>query len=104
MMSRTPTVPRVEPEIEKRLHRAAEMIERSKRVRDAAIVDAYLSGAGLREIARAVDLSHPGVKSILDRYEENPELMAEHIRRRDRHERVMKARRAREEEWRNQQK
>lgn len=103
MMSRTPTVPGVEPDLEKRLHRVAEGMYRAKRVRDAAIVDAYLSGAGLREIARAVDMTHPGVKAIIDRYEEDPKLLAEHIRRRDAGQRAAKIKREREERWRGEQ-
>ena len=35
--------------------------------RDQVIVEAYLGGAGVREIARAVDLSHPVVLDIIER-------------------------------------
>jgi hypothetical protein len=63
----------VDPAIEKRLARAADQAERARRERDDHIVRAFLDGAGLREIARAVKMSHPGVRHILDKHAENPE-------------------------------
>lgn len=49
------------------LDRIATKIERSIEQRNALICDAYRNGAGLREIARAVHLTHPGVRQILIR-------------------------------------
>lgn len=67
----------VEPDTEKRLTSAARRAETSKRARDAEIVVAFIAGAGIREIARAVNLTHPTVKAILDRNAENPEIIEE---------------------------
>lgn len=49
------------------LDRLATKLERTTEERDALICEAYAAGAGLREIARAVHLTHPGVIQILKR-------------------------------------
>lgn len=95
----TTTVPAVDPELERRLRRIAQSAERMRRERDATIVEAFLGGAGLREIARAVNLTHPGVKAILDKYAEDPELMKEHAQRRAASLSKRAFRREREERW-----
>ena len=66
------TFPDMDPAMEKRLQRAATRAERAKDERDVAIIEAYLAGGGIREIARAVNLTHPAVKYILERNAENP--------------------------------
>lgn len=77
----TTTVSPVEPAQEKRLSRAAAQAERARENRDAEIVLAFLEGAGIREIARAVNMSHPAVKYILDKHAEDPRLVEEYKRR-----------------------
>lgn len=67
-LSTTPTVSGMDPEIESRLKRAAVRANRARDDLEAAIIEAFLAGAGQREIARAVDMSHPAVKYILDRH------------------------------------
>lgn len=76
----------MDPDMEKRLTRAALRAERSKQDRDAEIVVAFLHGAGIREIARAVKMSHPAVKYILDKNAEDPSIVEELQRREEKRE------------------
>ena len=80
------TFPPVDPGDEKRLAQAATRAERARQERDALIVLTYLNGAGLREIARATKLSHPGVKAILERHAEDPSIIEEFKRREEKRE------------------
>ena len=41
-----------------------------------------MAGAGQREIARAVDMSHPAVKYILDRHQNERDDVANEVQRR----------------------
>lgn len=77
------TFPDVDSADERRLGRAAAAAERARQDRDALIVMAFTSGAGLREIARATKLSHQGIKKILERNAEDPSLVAEFERRQE---------------------
>jgi DNA-directed RNA polymerase specialized sigma24 family protein len=61
----TRTVPEVDPDLEQALRDLADTVATSTSERDRLIVEAYTQGAGLREIARAVAMSHPGVRSII---------------------------------------
>ena len=49
------------------LKELAQRLERDRAERDAAITAAVRAGAGQREVARAVGLSHPGVAKIVAR-------------------------------------
>lgn len=61
----TANVPAVDRSEEARLARAAASAVRATEKRDRMIVESYEAGAGLREIARAVDMTHPGVRRII---------------------------------------
>lgn len=103
MMSRTPTVPAVDAEQEKRLRRAARNMTVARTQLEVEILEAFLAGAGVREIARTVDMSHPGVKYILDKHAENPAFLEEQRKRRTRFEGTNDARRERERRWKEEQ-
>lgn len=67
-MSTTPIYdPSVEKRVEDMLKRAAARAEKSLLDRNLSILTAYAEGAGLREIARAVNMTHPAVKYIIDK-------------------------------------
>lgn len=53
---------------ERRLASASRKERQWKQERDAEIVAAHQEGDGLREIARAVGLSHPAVKKIIEKH------------------------------------
>lgn len=57
----------VDKPVEDLLKRAAARAEKSLAERNLAILTAYAEGAGLREIARAVNMTHPAVKYIVDK-------------------------------------
>jgi hypothetical protein len=57
----------VSEERAKRLRRLSRQAAEATVARDQLIVEAYLAGGGLREIARLVGLTHPGVLRILRR-------------------------------------
>lgn len=57
-------------ETAKRLRRAAALQERWHTERDELIYQAYVDGVAVREIARLVGMSHPGVLSIIARQRE----------------------------------
>ena len=59
--------PVVDKPVEDLLKRAAARAEKSLIERNNAILLAYAEGAGLREIARAVNMTHPAVKHIVDK-------------------------------------
>jgi hypothetical protein len=52
---------------ERRLANAARKALSWRQTRDAEIVSAHRSGAGLREIARATRLTHPAIKRIVEK-------------------------------------
>ena len=54
-------------EIAKALKRSAAAAARNTIQRDQLIAAAYQDGASMREIARAVGMTHPGVRNILIR-------------------------------------
>lgn len=81
-LSTTPTVSGMDPEIESRLKRAAVRSNRAREDLEQAIIGAFLAGAGQREIARAVDMSHPAVKYILDRHQNERDDIANEVQRR----------------------
>lgn len=51
----------------KALRRLSATIATKTAERDQAICEAYKAGASMREIARAVNMTHPGVRNILIR-------------------------------------
>lgn len=57
----------LDPDAVRELSRAAGMADTWRGRRDRLIREAYASGAGLREIARIVGLTHPAVRKIIDR-------------------------------------
>lgn len=60
------TILKVLPETTRRaLDRYAASIAIRTEERDKLICQAYTDGAGMREIARAVRMTHPGVRNIL---------------------------------------
>lgn len=63
----SPTFGPVDEELERRLKAAARRATKATLERDATICDAHREGAGLREIARAVQMSHSGVRRVLVR-------------------------------------
>ncbi len=81
-LSHSPTVSGVDPATESRLKRTAARANRARSDLEAAIIEAFLAGAGQREIARAVDMSHPAVKYILDRHQNERDDVANEVRRR----------------------
>ncbi len=103
IMRTSPTVPKVDPDLEKRLNRAALQAEQAKTNRDAQIVLAFIEGAGVREIARAVGMTHPAVKYILDKHAENPQIVEEFKRRQEQRTIINEAKRQREERHRRTQ-
>lgn len=82
VVSTTPTVSGMDPEIESRLKRDAARSNRARDRLEQAIIVAFLAGAGQREIARAVDMSHPAVKYILDRHQNERDDVANEVQRR----------------------
>lgn len=81
-LSTTPTVSGMDPEVESKLKRAAVRANRARDDLEAAIIEAFLTGAGQREIARAVEMSHPAVKYILDRHQNERDDIANEVQRR----------------------
>ena len=81
-LSATSTVPGVDPATESRLKRASTRANRAREDLEVAIIEAFLEGAGQREIARAVNMSHPAVKYILDRHQAARDDVATEVRRR----------------------
>lgn len=63
----TDTVQRVAiaQELERKLVRAAKLAISFRAQRDELIIECYQAGAGVREIARAIHMSHPGVLRII---------------------------------------
>lgn len=57
----------VDPALRRQLVRTATAIAKNTTERDRLIGVAYKAGGTLREIARAVGLTHPGVLNILRR-------------------------------------
>lgn len=57
----------LDPQQERRLTNAARKALSWHQTRDAEIVAARQAGAGLREIARATQLTHPTIKKIVER-------------------------------------
>ncbi len=55
------------PDQERALRRAGQKVTDALTQRDALVRQAVADGAGLREVARAVGLSHQGVKKIVER-------------------------------------
>lgn len=103
LSSASPTVPKVDPAQEKRLARVAKLAEDYKNERDALIVMAFIDGAGVREIARAVGMTHPAVKYIIDKNAENPAIVEEQRRRDSQRTILQEAKRQREERYRREQ-
>lgn len=99
----SPTVPRVEPAEEKRLARVAKQAEDYKNERDALIVMAFIGGAGIREIARAVNMTHPAVKYIVEKHAENPAIVEEQKRRDEARAKASESRRVYEDRYRREQ-
>lgn len=64
-----PTLPRVavDPDVERTLKRLAAKLEDSRLQRDRLIYEAWKGGAGYRELARIVGLTHPAVMNIVTR-------------------------------------
>lgn len=92
--ARTPTnvgLVAVEKYLSSRLRRASTRAQFWLRERDQLIREAHAAGASLREIAALVDLSHVGVKKIIERtdFVPNPtveEVVAERLREREEEE------------------
>lgn len=57
----------LDPNTAKKLTNTSSAAARNTRERDDLIAIAFRSGASMREIARAVGMTHPGVRSILIR-------------------------------------
>jgi transposase-like protein len=61
----------LDPDLAERLRVAGEKVKTSRTetiaARDQVILEAYGKGGGVREIARAVGLSHPVVLDIIER-------------------------------------
>lgn len=60
--------PGVDKAVGRRLERAAAQVDRARENLEAEIVAAFVGGAGLREIARAVGMTHPTVKAMIDKH------------------------------------
>ena len=58
----------MDPGTQKRLSVLARAAERNQKERDSLIISAYKNGASMREIARATNMTHPGVRAIIIRY------------------------------------
>jgi hypothetical protein len=65
----TATVERVavDTDVERTLRRLAARLEESRVQRDRLIYEAWKAGAGYRELARIVGLTHPAVMNIVTR-------------------------------------
>ena len=61
----------IDPDLAKRLRQAAAKQDEWLDERDRLIVEALDAGASLREVARLVGLSGPGVMKIRDRLADN---------------------------------
>lgn len=57
----------LDPNTARKLASLSNAAARNVRERDQLIAHAYRNGASMREIARAVGMTHPGVRSILIR-------------------------------------
>lgn len=57
----------LDPDAARELSRAAKQAQTWLERRDRLIVDAVVAGAGLREVARLVGLTHPAIGKILRR-------------------------------------
>lgn len=57
----------LDPETRRKLVKTSQTAVRSTKERDELIAQAYREGASMREIARLVGMTHPGVRSILIR-------------------------------------
>jgi DNA-binding transcriptional regulator LsrR (DeoR family) len=55
------------PATRRRLAEVRDAYEEAHQAREDAIVEAYHKGGGMREIAEAVGMSHPGVGKLLER-------------------------------------
>lgn len=60
----------LQPDTERRLQKIAKRLDDTIEKRDRAIVEAHISGAAYREIARAIGMSHVGVRDIVRRYDD----------------------------------
>ena len=58
----------LDPRVARRLDALAKKLDRTIEERNQLIVEAHREGAGLREIARAAGMTHPGVKDIIQRH------------------------------------
>ena len=58
----------MDPGMQKKLTHVSRTTVRNLEERNRLIVTAYQNGASMREIARATNLTHPGVRAILIRY------------------------------------
>ena len=65
-LATVPTVP-LDPPATKRLAGLGKKAKDAAAERDACICEQFQAGGGLREIARAVGLSHAGVRRVLVR-------------------------------------
>ena len=61
----------IDPDLAKRLRQASAKLDQWQDERDRLIVEALDGGASLREVARLVGLSGPGVMKIRDRLSDN---------------------------------
>lgn len=59
----------LDPQVIRRLERAASKLDAARAERDTLIVQAVKAGGGVREVARSVGLSHPTVMGIVARAE-----------------------------------
>lgn len=59
----------VDPDLAKKLSRAAKKAQEGTAERDRLIVEARNAGSSLREVAELVDLSHTAVAKIVARHE-----------------------------------
>lgn len=57
----------VDPAVRKKLSRISRTAAEKTLERDKLIAYAFLNGASMREIAKAVGMTHPGVRAILIR-------------------------------------
>ena len=104
MMRGTTTVPAVDADQERRLARAARNLNTARTQLEVEILEAFLAGAGVREISRTVGMSHPGVKYILDKHAENPAFLDEQRKRRAQAEKLRALKRRTEQEYRDRPK
>lgn len=66
-MTAATTLRPVDPKVRKKLSRVARTAADKTIERDRLIAYAYLNGASMREIARTIGMTHPGVRAILIR-------------------------------------